>query len=251
MVEDQDLSAVRRLISEVGELLAEVSEIGALIRNDPVVKEILVVLTFADRPVSGEELFRVVSERLGESGLSVSRAAFYRRLGRLVRDGIVIGLGGLSGRARQGPYMVWPGFKSTIMQVLDYIRNDYQGLVEALHKWMCLFLKSMRESDYQVLFTVYDKIIKHFEEQGKSVFYIMLLNMMRLHNVLEAISSGKGKVEDEELAFIMENLSSCPDDLMRSVIMMGQMLTSLPIIILFQLEAPLEAMYKAIIKEEC
>ncbi len=168
-----------------------------------------------------------------------------------MRDGIVIGLGSWSGRARQGRYMVWPGFKSTVTQVLDYIRNDYQGLVEALHRWMCLFLKSLRGNDYQVLFPVYDKIIRQFEENGKQVFYIMLHNMLRLYNVLEAIRSGKGKVEDKELAFIIENLSSCPEDLKKHVIIWGQMLTTLLIIILFQLEAPLEAMYKATIKGEC
>ncbi|MEB3773753.1 MAG: hypothetical protein GSR86_02340, partial [Desulfurococcales archaeon] len=60
------------------------------------------------------------------------------------------------------------------------------------------------------------------KSRGKFAFYIMLLlNMPSLYNMLATIRSGKGKVEDEELAFIMENLSGCPDDFMRRVIMRG------------------------------
>ena len=89
MVRDSELSDGQRLVSEVGEVLSEVSEVGALLREDPVAREIIGILLFSERPVSGEKLYRLVVERLRESGLSVSRAAFYRRLRRLVRDGIV------------------------------------------------------------------------------------------------------------------------------------------------------------------
>jgi hypothetical protein len=249
-VKDPELSGRQRLVSEIGKSLSEVSEVGALLRDDPVAREILGILLFSERPVSGEKLYRLVVERLRESGLSVSRAAFYRRLRRLVRDGLVLATGSPSKRTRQGPYMVWPGFKSSIGLILEYLyRDEYKKNEKSLRRWICSLVKSLRERDSIGLLESLDRLDNYFAGNGRVVFRLMLYDLLRLHEA--QVARRRGSEVDKELTFIIDKINTLPEDLKKHAIIQGQMLAILPYIILFQLKAPLEAMYKAIIKEEC
>lgn len=127
MVEDRELFRTVETFSELSRVIEEVEEIRRVF-GDHATRVILSTLLLHSEPVGGERLYRMVRE----AGVDTSRPAFYRKLKKLAKYGLVIPLGNPKGR-RQGPYTVRPSIRRLFRDLtyqsglLDKLEEKLEG----------------------------------------------------------------------------------------------------------------------------
>jgi DNA-binding PadR family transcriptional regulator len=211
------------------------------VSSDRVSRMILAILILSPTPLGGESLY----EHLRRLGVDVSRASFYRRLRKLVEQGLVLPLKVTNKETFRGPYTVRPSLRH-IVKELERNPRFLDELEEFLAKHACLYVKALENGDLAEAYMAMDVLGEYFARHGKALLYMMVNELFTLKKAFTHHERA-----DPRAKKLAEGLSKLPKDASHEVAQMGIVRALIPSTILFLIQIPIKALYKAIVKEEC
>jgi len=254
MADNRDMSRWLETFGDVSGLLVEIEEINQFLRNDPISRFILAALLASREPVGGEKLYGMVkkaveeAKRRGEPVGGVTRASFYRRLRVLERLGIIVALG--RGR-RRGPYTIRPSVREQFTRLaVDSQLGVLEKIEEELSRDACKMIKAVEEGRWVDAYLSLSRIERYFESEAKWLLALMLGELLYIKE-LQKKNPSKYTEEDAKLKWALDTLESAPEDLRDTLIQLSIAKALYITTPLYLIQAPLKALYKAIIKENC